>query len=966
MDPMRCLVRLHDKKTGRLVDKTADVSDYKWVGGRLRVTFTNGRSYEYNSVRVDVREGTPEPVLNGNRVAVRESVWDTAVSITRFGDLTRVTARLSDGTLKHYLHDTTVVDVIGDAATRGASRQIVDYWHTLAASLTADDPTRRAFGRLAFINPESALATYLEGGPIEAFPEPVRAIYPFNSNISQRAAVDQALRHPLSVIEGPPGTGKTQTILNIVASLVAAGNQSVAVVSSTNSAVDNVREKLDGLGVGFVAAALGNRDNQAMFLQDQERRNAAVDAAMAQLAPPRTLTDAQLERLTRRLREAQEFDRERARLQTEIAAYRLEHRHFVAHLDGQELPDLAGLPLFQKEPDRILDYLAETSVEAAKPGFVTRVRRYFRYGRTGDVDPNDIAAVLRLQERYYERRLAELEASLVDVTRRLERADLERLAQEHSAASRATLDQALRDRYAGRVRRVYVERPWQDSRFLDDYPVILSTCHSLATNLPRGGLVDTLIIDEASQVSLLVAAVALACAKRVIVVGDTRQLPHIPGAVPDGLETPHPAYDHRRQNLLSSLHVLYGQALPSTMLVEHYRCAPEIIGFCNRSFYDGRLINFSQRESAGAPMHVWVTSEGNHMKSLTHGGGTSNQREIDVIREEVIPQLGLVGRQVGYIAPYRLQADKLGAVIETSAAGDDLVDVSVPPQGAGPKSQADTVHRFQGRECDVVVMSSVIDNSWRGERALKFVDDARLINVAVSRAVNEFVLVAHHDRHPRSRYLSDLIGYIEYHDPDAVRESEVISIFDLLYKDYSARLRPFAARINGASKYLSENAAGTLIEEILTADEEQERYGGLSVVPQYRLSNLFTDTTAFTREQRRFIGTTASVDFLVYRTVSLRPVLAIEVDGWSTHANNPEQLVRDRTKDAIFEAAHLPLLRLPTNGSGEKAQITQALDAALRQGESLAANSVQQRYPGRGQTGRTRTHRSHTARSRKA
>jgi len=83
-------------------------------------------------------------------------------------------------------------------------------------------------------------------------------VYPFGFNISQKTAVENALKNPLTIIEGPPGTGKTQTILNIIANAIMR-NESVAVVSNNNSATRNVEEKLEQYKVDFIAAYLGSR-----------------------------------------------------------------------------------------------------------------------------------------------------------------------------------------------------------------------------------------------------------------------------------------------------------------------------------------------------------------------------------------------------------------------------------------------------------------------------------------------------------------------------------------------------------------------------------------------------------------------------------------------------------------------------------------------------------------------------------
>jgi superfamily I DNA and/or RNA helicase len=178
----------------------------------------------------------------------------------------------------------------------------------------------------------------------------------------------------------------------------------------------------------------------------------------------------------------------------------------------------------------------------------------------------------------------------------LRRADFEQLSRQHQQLSVQFLHAELAARYRESRRTVY----WADSYrrgktfsdFIQDHPALLSTCHSLRDSIADGYLLDYLIIDEASQVNLPLAGLAMSCARYVVVVGDQRQLPPIPVDAADGLMPPAPAYDCQR-NLLASLSELHGARLPRTLLREHYRCDPVIIGYCNKKFYEGELIPYT-------------------------------------------------------------------------------------------------------------------------------------------------------------------------------------------------------------------------------------------------------------------------------------------------------------------------------------------------------------------------------------
>lgn len=146
----------------------------------------------------------------------------------------------------------------------------------------------------------TALGDWLDGrpgSPSSASAEDIMEVVPLNSE--QRQAVRQGLTDPLTVITGPPGTGKSQVVISLVAN-AALRDQTVLLASRNNKAVDVVVERTNGIGARPLLIRLGkdeHRDALASYLSsllagrvsesdksEFERQSRELHSTMAQLS----------------------------------------------------------------------------------------------------------------------------------------------------------------------------------------------------------------------------------------------------------------------------------------------------------------------------------------------------------------------------------------------------------------------------------------------------------------------------------------------------------------------------------------------------------------------------------------------------------------------------------------------------------------------------------------------------------
>src|ERR1039457_677202 len=114
---------------------------------------------------------------------------------------------------------------------------------------------------------DTALGHWLRGESIEVLPpedRPLLEVLPMNTE--QRQAVLQGLSAPLTVVTGPPGTGKSQVVVSLLVNSAWQGG-SVLFSSKNNHAVDVVESRTNELGAHPLLLRLGREEHHARLAQ---------------------------------------------------------------------------------------------------------------------------------------------------------------------------------------------------------------------------------------------------------------------------------------------------------------------------------------------------------------------------------------------------------------------------------------------------------------------------------------------------------------------------------------------------------------------------------------------------------------------------------------------------------------------------------------------------------------------------
>ena len=578
---------------------------------------------------------------------------------------------------------------------------------------------------------------------------------PLMCNQSQEETLERFRREPLTVVTGPPGTGKTQLVVNAVANAWLDGDK-VLVTSTNNGAVDVAVDRAEKDVSSGLLVRTGNHGVRAQVPD----RITAASAQAATHGGNQAAARAQLQRVaterTQLMEKLARLDELDVRL-LQVVEEQEELRQGLKEA-ARTLWTNACPPELSIRPDAMERRARRLLRTWLFRGF--RARRFRR--RLGCLETAPLEQLVTW---------ARIEQRITGLTEQLEIGRVERQQLKSAVGDPSTsvreanqkwadaslyairVDTATRISSGADRLAAFGTIPANSDRFrraignsfphLRGWACTALTAHS---NFPlESGLFDLVIVDEASQCSLAAVLPLAYRAKRLAIVGDPYQL-HPIVSLSDGLlkeiaiqagfdndELRERGIHHKDGSVYSAFEFAVKPQTP-VLLNEHYRCHPHIARWFNRTFYKGELTvltdvsDTSQRDRA----IYWCDVDGAVVRPAT--GSWLNKAEA----EETVKQLrGVIEsgyKTVGVVTPFTAQAQLIDQLAKAQFGQDLLDDIDFV---------SGTAHRLQGDERDAIVLSSVLSPGMSKSGARWIEKERNLLNVAVSRARRALIVLGH-------------------------------------------------------------------------------------------------------------------------------------------------------------------------------------------------------------------------------
>lgn len=662
--------------------------------------------------------------------------------------------------------------------------------------------------QLARLKPGAARATalgqWLEGELPKQSVEEAAPLEVLPMNLEQRQAVRSTLSRSLTIITGPPGTGKSQVVTNLLVNAAWRG-QRVLFASKNNKAVDVVEQRVNNLGPRPVLLRLGSNQYQghlAEYLmallaatateEDRLHYNEAKerhDSLMAKLDLAQQEVDTLVERRNRVDSLEQSVEDIRAELPSEVFAG-------IQRLDADEAR--TTLDIIKERTERADRSRQNWLVKLF--WFMTRQDRFEALAKEAEVQ-SGILAILGMEAprigpddvsmpawREFYKALARRSAQARKVSKYFE--GLEALQQakslEQISAEVARLERALSEnaqqlweswlrlqpdrlsqqerqelnKYKSTLKMVIdkagdgmlPKQVYQEYNKLFPKVSYLLSCWAVTSLSAKGripfepGYFDLVVFDEASQCDIASALPLLYRAKRAAVIGDPKQLAHISGLVRG-----------QDQQLLDKFNLVgsyphWAYSYNSLFdLASGLSSGAGVIALRDHHRSHADIIEFSNREFYEGRLRVATSYEHLARPDPAAPGISWVNVSGEVRRPGTGGAVNAAEAQavLDAVANLVMKRDYKGSigVVTPFRAQANLIRQQLSQNEALYERLVrqgllvDTVHRFQGDERDLMVFSPVISKGIsRG--ALGFLsNNGNLFNVAITRARAQLMVV---------------------------------------------------------------------------------------------------------------------------------------------------------------------------------------------------------------------------------
>ena len=690
-------------------------------------------------------------------------------------------------------------------------------------------------------------------------------ITPLALSDSQERVIKNIENNKFIAVQGPPGTGKSQTIVNLVAHLIANG-KTVLVASRMDKAVDVVADRLNELGAPFLALRAGRLNYQKQLsIELQNLLSGKVDID----SDYEDSLFAGVDDMKNHLNLIRGCENKSEQI------IKLENDWHNMSVDVEEQEKSIGKMQFIKinlkkaEIEAILQVIATLEKNIEKTGFFANIANF------GSI--NTLKKILKLKdfEVTYEnlgRLKSELQvAAMIWNLRKIE-ADIQKTGNLHVLSEqirqmkkkqrplainilkgrrREGLKSLLRDQIKCNRLKIHakslVERrqnlqnrilETEDFKpLLEAFPCWCVTTYAVSGSLPlKPGMFDVAIIDEASQCDIASCFPILFRAKKAVIVGDDKQLPHLSFLEKAkeqsflsqyGIPDKYQLMWRFRTNSMFDLADYY--SMNSVMLDEHFRSLPPIIEFSNREFYGGRIRVMKKDVGEGKVLETVVVPDGK-----VDMDATRNLPEIEALVKRLYDIVVEDERKnpdkpvsIGIISPFRAQVEQLKISV-SKVLSDHMMKKH--------QIEIGTAHTFQGDERDIILMSwAFAQNSF--PQSLTFLQKPNLFNVAITRA--KFKVINFVSRDPKDiqdGLFRDYMSYIEEYNnkKQAIANCE---IDENIYKNKLEREIAEQIRALGHTVSAGVDIAG-LSADLLVDDKFIVEVDGVEDNEPQRISNM--------------------------------------------------------------------------------------------------------------------------------